>query len=121
MLIRLISLNDLMITSFKHIYSLFKIAFNLSFFIIYFPMFIISSIPLYLGEYAGVNEGATEVYRPQVTMATGLRNINGIREGHPMSRSADITTALQEKVAELTDSGDDATEDSNGSPMSGGH
>ena len=73
------------------------------------------------GEYAGVNEGATEVYRPQVTMATGLRNINGIREGHPMSRSADITTALQEKVAELTASGDDATEDSNGSPMSGGH
>ena len=38
-----------------------------------------------------------------------------------MSRSADITTALQEKVAELTESGDDATEDSNGSPMSGGH
>ncbi len=64
-----------------------------------------------------MNEGATEVYRPQVTMATGLRNINGIREGHPMSRSADVTTALQAKVAELMDSGDDATEDSNGNPM----
>ena len=61
------------------------------------------------GGYAGVNEGATEVYRPQVTMKTGLRNINGIREGHPMSRSADVTTALQEKVAELMGSGDDAT------------
>ena len=73
------------------------------------------------GEYAGVNEGATEVYRPQVTMATGLRNISGIREGVPLSRSADVTTALQEKVAALMDSGDDATDDSNGSPMSGGH
>ena len=73
------------------------------------------------GGYAGVNEGATEVYRPQVTMKTGLRNISGIREGVPMSRSADVTTALQEKIAQLTDSGADATEDSNGSPMGGGH
>ena len=73
------------------------------------------------GKYAGINQGATEVYRPQVTMATGLRNISGIREGVPLSRSADVTTALQEKVAALMDSGDDATDDSNGSPMGGGH
>ena len=73
------------------------------------------------GGYAGVNEGATEVYRPQVTMKTGLRNISGIREGVPMSRSADVTTALQEKIAALTDTGSDATEDSNGNPMSPDH
>ena len=59
------------------------------------------------GKYTGVNEGATEVYRPQVTVATGLRNISGIREGIPMSRAADVSTVLQEKVAALlTDSGD---------------
>ena len=60
------------------------------------------------GKYTGVNEGATEVYRPQVTVATGLRNISGIREGIPMSRAADVSTVLQEKVtALLADSGED--------------
>ena len=54
------------------------------------------------GKYTGVNEGATEVYRPQVTVATGLRNISGIREGIPMSRAADVSTVLQEKVAART-------------------
>jgi len=60
------------------------------------------------GKYTGVNEGAIEVYRPQVTVATGLRNISGIREGIPMSRAADVSTVLQEKVtALLADSGED--------------
>jgi hypothetical protein len=36
------------------------------------------------GEYAGVNQGGAEVYKPQVTVATGLRNIDGIRDGVSM-------------------------------------
>ena len=57
------------------------------------------------GEYAGVNEGAAEILRPQVTMATGLRNIDGIRDGFPLTRSVDVQTMLTEKVAEMKDSG----------------
>ena len=62
------------------------------------------------GEYAGVNEGAAEVYRPQVTMATGLRNIDGIRDGFPLTRSVDVQTMLTEKVEALAAAKADATE-----------
>ena len=48
-------LKDLIITSFKQISSLSKIAYNLLFFIIYLPILMTSSMPLYWGEYLGVH------------------------------------------------------------------
>jgi len=58
-------------------------------------------------DQSGRPDQQSELYEKQFPMATGLVNIGGIRDSFPLTRSADVTTTLNDFLADKSANDDD--------------